>query len=100
MSANRLSVDLRRLRMTFLLDFYGNLLTEKQRETLTLYCNEDYSLAELAERYGTSRQGVHNSIRHSEKKLLDIEQKLDLLRRFGDLPEELKQHFANGRVEE
>ena len=45
-------------RMTMLFDFYGELLTERQKEFFDLYYNEDLSLAEIAENAGISRQGV------------------------------------------
>ena len=49
-------------RMTMLLDFYGEILTQRQREFFDLYYNEDLSLAEIAENYGISRQGVRDAI--------------------------------------
>ena len=45
-------------RMTMLFDFYGELLTDRQKEFYDLYYNEDLSLSEIAENYGISRQGV------------------------------------------
>ena len=49
-------------RMTLLFDFYGELLTERQKEFFDLYYNEDLSLAEIAENSGISRQGVRDVI--------------------------------------
>ena len=51
-------------RMTMLLDFYGDVLTERQKEFFDLYYNEDLSLSEIAENYGISRQGVRKGQRH------------------------------------
>lgn len=51
-----------RLRINALYDIYGSLLTEKQRECLELYFEEDLSLTEIAETLGISRQGVHHQI--------------------------------------
>ena len=48
-------------RMTMLFDFYGELLTDRQKEFYDLYYNEDLSLSEIAENYGISRQGVTSS---------------------------------------
>ena len=48
-------------RMTMLFDFYGELLTERQKEFYQLYYDEDLSLAEIAENYGISRQGVRDA---------------------------------------
>lgn len=49
-------------RMTMLFDFYGEILTDRQKEFFDLYYNEDLSLAEIAENYGISRQGVRTSL--------------------------------------
>ena len=53
-------------RMTMLYDFYGELLTDRQREFFDLYYNEDLSLAEIAENAGISRQGVRDVIVRAE----------------------------------
>ena len=53
-------------RMAMLYDFYGDLLTDRQKEFYDLYYNEDLSLAEIAENYGISRQGVRDVIVRAE----------------------------------
>ena len=53
------------LEMSLLFDFYGETLTEKQRELFDLYYNEDLSLSEIAEHAGITRQGVRDSIERS-----------------------------------
>ena len=58
-------------RMAMLFDFYGDLLTERQREFYDLYYNEDLSLAEIAENYGISRQGVRDVIVRAEASMTD-----------------------------
>ena len=68
-----------------LLDFYGEVLTEKQRDVIELYYNEDLSLAEIAQNLGITRQGVRDSIKRGEAVLLDMEDKLGLLSRFNCL---------------
>lgn len=70
------------LTIAFLLDFYGELLTEKQREMVDLYYNEDLSLGEIAELSHISRQGVRDSIKHGENLLYEYESKLHLAERF------------------
>ena len=61
--------------MTLLFDYYGGLLTEKQQQFFDLYYSQDYSLAEIAELSGISRQGVHDAIVRAEHALLEIEEK-------------------------
>ena len=69
-------------RMAMLFDFYGDLLTERQREFYDLYYNEDLSLAEIAENYGISRQGVRDVIARAEAAMSEIEEKTHIIRRF------------------
>lgn len=73
-----------RLMQSMLLDFYGELLTEKQRECYDLHFNEDLSLSEIAEQAGVSRQGVWDNIRRAEAALQEMEAKTGLIRRFRD----------------
>jgi predicted DNA-binding protein YlxM (UPF0122 family) len=69
-------------RMTMLYDFYGELLTERQKEFFDLYYNEDLSLAEIAENAGISRQGVRDVIVRAEGIMQEVEDKTGLIRRF------------------
>ena len=69
-------------RMTMLFDFYGELLTERQKEFFDLYNNEDLSLSEIAENEGISRQGVRDVIVRAEAAMQEIEDKTGLIRRF------------------
>ena len=71
------------LEMSLLFDFYGETLTEKQRELFDLYYNEDLSLAEIAEHAGITRQGVRDSIKRAEHTLRDMEDRLGLVARYG-----------------
>lgn len=77
------------LRKTMLFDYYGELLTEKQRLYYDLHYNEDYSLAEIAERSGTSRQAVWDIIRRAEQTLSEFEEKTGLIRRADERRQEL-----------
>ena len=67
--------------MSLLLDYYGGLLTEKQRNAFDLYYNQDLSLAEIAEQEGISRQGVHDTISRTEATLLQMEQSIGCIAR-------------------
>ena len=64
---------------TMLFDFFGELLTEKQREYFDLHYNEDLSLYEIAEQNGVSRQAVWDIIRRGEQTLIDTEEKTGLV---------------------
>lgn len=64
------------------MDFYGELLTQKQFEVLDYYYNQDYSLKEIAEYMDISRQGVRDFIKRGEKQLADFENKLHLAEKF------------------
>ena len=75
-------VKLEELELSLLFDYYGELLTEKQREYFDLHYNEDLSLAEIAALTGISRQGVWDIIRRAEATLRDIEAKTGLVARF------------------
>ena len=74
-----------------LYDFYGEILTEKQRELFDLYYNEDLSLSEIADQIGISRQGVRDLIKKAEEELLFLEEKLGLARKMVSL----RQHSDN-----
>ena len=65
-------------RMTMLFDFYGETLTERQKEFFDLYYNEDLSLAEIGENCGLTRQGVSDSIRRTVAELYALEASLGI----------------------
>ena len=79
------------LQISFLLDFYGEMLTEKQREMIEFYYNEDLSLAEIADDQGITRQGVRDSIKRAESQLLEMEERLGLAKRFLEMRKGLSQ---------
>lgn len=78
-----------RFMQTILLDFYGELLTDKQRECYDLHYNDDLSLSEIAEESGISRQGVWDNIRRAEAALNEYEAKTGLVKRFSEMRETL-----------
>ena len=72
-----------------LFDFYGDVLTDRQKEFYDLYYNEDLSLAEIAENYGISRQGVRDVIVRAEAAMTEIEDKTHIIRRFKQTQKDL-----------
>lgn len=67
---------------SLLYDFYGELLTARQKDVMKLYHEENLSLSEIADEFGISRQGVHDALKNAEKSLQEYEEKLGLIRRF------------------
>lgn len=70
-----------------LLDLYGDMLTEKQKDVMELYYDQDLSLAEIAEHEEITRQGVRDSIKRGEAYLLELEEKLHFAEKFKGLVE-------------
>ena len=70
------------LNISLLLDVYGDILSDRQNEMLNLYYNEDCSLAEIAENFSISRQGVRSVLKKGENILKEMEEKLQLVSRF------------------
>ncbi len=73
------------LNISFLLDFYGDMLTDEQQEAMELCYNDDLSLSEIAETTGITRQGVRNRLLMGRKLLLELEEKLGLAKRFSEM---------------
>ena len=72
-------------RINNLLDFYGDMLTERQRDFLEYYYIDDLSLAEIAENEGITRQGVRDAIKRAESQLFEMEERLGLAKRFIEM---------------
>lgn len=77
-------------RMALLFDFYGDLLTDRQKEFFDLYYNEDLSLAEIGENYGITRQGVRDVIVRGEAYMETVEEKTGLIKRFHTMRAQLE----------
>lgn len=74
---------------SLLLDFYGNMLTEKQREIMNLYIECDTGQAEIASMLGTTRQAVYDIVKVSENLLLSYENKLKCVEKYLENREKL-----------
>lgn len=75
---------------TLLYDFYGELLTKRQQQIYESVVLEDYSLSEVAEDLGISRQGVHDMIKRCNKTLEDYEEKLHLVEKFLNIRQQVQ----------
>lgn len=73
------------LDITLLLDFYGDMLTDKQRSFISYYYNDDLSLSEIAADEGITRQGVRDAIKRAESQLISMEERLGLVSRFENM---------------
>ncbi|MBO4445793.1 MAG: YlxM family DNA-binding protein [Clostridia bacterium] len=71
--------------INILLDFYGDMLTDKQRAFIEYYYNDDLSLSEIAENEGITRQGVRDAIKRAEAQLFEMEERLGLAKRFEEV---------------
>ena len=81
----------RKIELAWLTAFYGGLLTDKQRQVLSLHCEEDLSLAEIAQEAGVSRQGVHDMLTRAAQRLFEMEEKLGMAARFRRMEEGLEE---------
>ena len=79
----------KKLELSMLCDVYGELLSERQKDAVEMYCNEDYSLSEIAEHMGISRQGVRDQIKHAQTQLDLYESKLGLFEKTKLISEKL-----------
>ncbi len=78
------------MELAWLFDFYGEMLTEKQRSVFELYYEEDLSLSEIAESQNITRQGVRDSIKRAEAQMLEMEERLQLASRFRSMQDGLE----------
>ena len=76
---------------SLLYDFYGQLLSKRQKEVMELYHEENLSLSEIAAEFDISRQGVHDALKNSEKSLRGYEEKLGLVAKFQKSSEAIKE---------
>lgn len=79
------------LEMSYLLDFYGEVLTEKQRDMMQQYFNMDLSLSEIADNFNITRQGVRDAIKRGEGILTDLEDKIGFARKYHDIVQGIEQ---------
>ena len=80
----------KKVTLSWLLAFYGDMLTDNQREMARLHWEEDFSLAEIASQFSVSRQSVFDTVNRTEKQLTALEEKLGLLKRFQKMEQGLR----------
>ena len=80
----------KKVTLSWLLAFYGEMLTDNQKEMARLHWEEDLTLSEIADQFSVSRQSVHDTLSRTEKQLEGLEEKLGLLRRFQYLENGLR----------
>ncbi|MEX1376568.1 MAG: YlxM family DNA-binding protein [Eubacteriales bacterium] len=78
------------VKINWLLDFYGAMLTERQRSAMEMHYGDDLSLSEISETLNITRQAVHDSLKRGEKTLINYEEKLGLLKRYFDIGSRIK----------
>lgn len=83
------------IEMSILYDFYGELLSEKQRIVVDCYYNDNFSLGEIAEKVNISRQGVYDSLKRAEELLREYDSKLKLMEKYKVNKELLKKAIEN-----
>lgn len=90
MGQEAITVVEKKMRLSWMLAFYGDMLTENQREMARLHWEEDLTLAEIAEQFTVSRQSVHDTLSRTEKQLEGMERKLGMLKRFQAIEKGLR----------
>ena len=74
--------------MSYLLDFYGNVLTEKQRDMMQQYFNMDLSLSEIADNFNITRQGVRDAVKRGETVLTELEEQIGFAGKYREIIED------------
>ena len=82
---------MKNLEVSRLLDYYGQMLTDKQKELAEYYYNDDLSLSEISQNEGITRQGARDCIKRAENTLYDIENRLKLIERFENIRKKLEE---------
>lgn len=82
------------MKVALLYDFYGEILTDKQRDMIEQYYHQDLSLSEIAENVGISRQGVRGAVKRAEELLFEMEKRLGLAARLSETQTALKAILA------
>ena len=77
------------MEVPLLYDYYGDMLTDKQRDMIEQYYHPDLSLSEIAENAGISRQGVRDSVKRAELQLFDMEERLGIVSRIKGIEQSL-----------
>jgi len=90
----------RKVDLAFLSAFYGGMLTDKQRRVLSLHCEEDLSLGEIADEVGITRQAVHETLSRAAARLTEMEDKLGAAARFRRMESGLEEALSSLRAKD
>ena len=90
----------RKVDLAFLSAFYGGMLTDKQRRVLSLHCEEDLSLGEIADEVGITRQAVHETLSRAAARLTEMEDKLGAAARFRRMESGLEEALSSLRTKD
>lgn len=85
------------LGMSYLLDFYGEVLTEKQRDMMQQYFHMDLSLSEIADNFGITRQGVRDAIKRGENVLTELEEQVGFATKYKVLMDGIEKIKSNAQ---
>ena len=91
------------VKMSMLLDLYGNMLTNTQKDTAFLYYDQNLSLSEIAEELNITRQGVRKNLSLAEEKLIELEEKLGFLEQklhFNKVIEEVMSNIEDEKIKD
>ena len=72
----------KKIDLVLLMDFYSNLLSERRKIMMSDFSEKDLSISEIAQKYNVSRQAVLDTLKNAEKQLVDLEEKLGLVKKF------------------
>ena len=84
-----------RVKIAMFLDMYGNILTDKQREAMDKYFQQDFTLSEISEQIGITRQGVWDNIKRGENVLVETENKLGMVKKFEEIRKNLSSIYSD-----
>lgn len=84
----------KKIDLVLLMDFYSNLLSERRKIMMLDFSEKDLSISEIAQKYNVSRQAVLDTLKNAEKQLVDLEEKLGLVKKFISIKNSLENVYS------